>query len=75
MAMEFLRVTFPETRDVLAGGDPVGVTNQTLMIPADSYEISLSGSGFAPASRTVVVSGTTPDRPLVVAFTPVVPVV
>jgi len=69
MSVEFLLVTYSQDRDVLADGDRVGITNHTLLIPADEYEITLSGAGYAPTSQTVVVAGTSIMRPKVVAFT------
>ena len=69
MSVEYLLVTFPADRDVLADGDRVGVTNHTILIPADEYVITLSGDGYVPQSQKVVVSGTSIMRPKVVAFT------
>jgi hypothetical protein len=69
MSVEYLLVTFPEDRDVLADGDRVGVTNHTILISSNEYVISLSGTDYAPASQDVVVAGTSIMRPLVVAFT------
>lgn len=68
MSVEFLLVTFPEDRDVLADGDRVGVTNHTILITSNEYVISLGGTGYAPTSKDVVVAGTSIMRPLVVAF-------
>jgi hypothetical protein len=70
MSVEYLLVTFPEDRDVLADGDRVGVTNHTILISANEYVISLSGAEYAPTSQDVVVAGTSIMRPMVVAFTP-----
>jgi transposase len=70
MSVEYLLVTFPEDRDVLADGDRVGVTNHTILISANEYVISLNGAGYAPTSQDVVVAGTSIMRPMVVAFTP-----
>jgi hypothetical protein len=69
MSIEFLLVTFSEKRVVLADGDPVGVTNHTLMMPADEYEVSLEGAGYAPSRQDVVLAGTSIMRPKVIAFT------
>ncbi len=69
MSVEFLLVVYKEDRDVLADGDRVGVTNHTIMLPADEYIITLSGDGYAPASQDVVVAGTSIMRPRVVTFT------
>jgi hypothetical protein len=69
MSMEFLLVTFKESRTVLADGDPVGVTNHVLLIPANEYDITLSGDNYAPPSQTATVMGTSIMRPAVVVFT------
>lgn len=71
MSVEYLLVSFPEDRDVLADGDRVGVTNHTILITANEYTITLGGDGYAPTSQDVVVAGTSIMRPLVVAFTAV----
>lgn len=68
MAIEFLLVTFPEQREVLADDAGVGVTNHILMLPGDEYEITLDGNSCAPASRVVALAGTSMVRPMVLAF-------
>ena len=65
MAIEFLLVTFPEQREVLADGAGVGVTNHILMLPGD---ITIDGNGCAPASRVIALAGTSMVRRTVVAF-------
>ena len=57
-------------RRVLANGDDVGPTDATLLLPTNYYEISLSGGGYMPAKWTGLVSGTMPDDPLEITFTP-----
>ena len=68
MSIEFLLVTFPEDRQVKADGNNVGVTNHTLMLPADEYSISLSGDGYKPVSQDVVLAGTSVMKPKVIVF-------
>ena len=68
MAIEFLLVTFPEERAVLADGARVGFTNHTLMLPTGEYEITLEGDGCRPKSRDVALTGTSLVKPLVIAF-------
>jgi ABC-type amino acid transport substrate-binding protein len=68
MSVEYLLVSFPEDRDVLADGDRVGVTNHTILITANEYTITLSGDDYVPTSQDVVVAGTSIMRPLVVVF-------
>jgi hypothetical protein len=69
MSVEYLLVTFNDDRDVLADGNRVGVTNHTILIPADEYDITLSGTGYTPATQSVVLAGTSVMRPKVVHFT------
>ncbi len=69
VSIEYLLVTYAQDRDVLADGDRVGVTNHTLMLPADEYLITLSGDGYAPPNASVVLAGTSVMRPKVVVFT------
>src|SRR5271166_1898376 len=69
MSVEYLLVSFPEDRDVLADGDRVGVTNHTILITANEYTITLGGDGYAPTSQDVVVAGTSIMRPKVITFT------
>lgn len=71
MAIEFLLVTFPEERAVLADDKRVGFTNHTLMLPTGEYVITLEGSGYRPASRDIALTGTSIPKPMVIAFTPV----
>ena len=70
MAIQFLLVTFPEQRAVLADGTGVGFTNHTLMLPGDEYEITLDGGGTVPASQDIALGGTSMVKPLVIAFAP-----
>jgi hypothetical protein len=69
MSSEYILVTFPELRDVLTDGNVVGKTNRTLLLPADEYIVSLSGTGYSPAEQDVVLAGTSTQNPKVVAFT------
>lgn len=69
MSVEFLLVVFKEDRGVLADDQKVGVTNHTLMLPANEYEITLEGDGYAPPSQDVVLAGTSIMRPKVITFT------
>lgn len=70
MAIEFLLVTFPEQRSVLADGAGVGFTNHILMLPGDEYEITIDGSGYVPASQVIALAGTSMVKPLVIGFAP-----
>lgn len=68
MAIEFLLVTFPEKRAVLADGEPVGFTNHTVMLQTGEYEITLEGGGCRPSSRDVALTGTSIPKPMVIDF-------
>jgi hypothetical protein len=70
MSLEYLLVVFPGKRAVLADDDPVGVTNHTLMLPADEYTIKLDGAPTSPPSQDVILAGTSVVRPKVVTFAP-----
>src|SRR4029453_17370902 len=70
MAIEYLLVTYPEERAVLADGHRVGFTNHTFMLPTDEYLITLEGSGYAPPKQDVPLSGTSLVKPMVISFSP-----
>src|SRR5947209_933387 len=70
MAIEYLLVTYPEQRAVLADGNRVGFTNHTFMLPTDEYLITLEGGGYAPLSQDVPLSGTSLVKPMVISFSP-----
>jgi hypothetical protein len=74
MAIEYLLVTYPERRAVLADGNGVGFTNDPLMLPTDEYLITLDGSGYQPPSQDIALAGTSLVKPMVIAFTPATPV-
>jgi hypothetical protein len=71
--VEYLRVTFnrhePTPRDVIANGAVIGPVNMLLVVPANFYEIKLSGAAHTPPLWSGDVSGTLPTQPLVIAFT------
>jgi hypothetical protein len=69
MAIEYLLVTFPEQRAVLADGNGVGFTNHTLMLPTDEYLITLEGTGYQPRDQDIALSGTSLVKPMVISFT------
>ena len=73
MAIQFLLVTFADSRPVLADGAGVGFTNHILMLPGDEYEITLGGSGYAPASQNIALAGSSMIKPMVIGFSPLPP--
>jgi hypothetical protein len=70
MAIQYLLVTYPDQRGVLADGAGVGVTNHMLMLPSDEYTITLDGDGYQPPSQDVVLAGTSVVNPMVISFMP-----
>ncbi|HYS94454.1 MAG TPA: PEGA domain-containing protein [Candidatus Acidoferrales bacterium] len=70
MAIEYLLVTYPEQRAVLADGNRVGFTNHTFMLPTDEYLITLEGGGYTPPSQDVPLAGTSLVKPMVISFSP-----
>ena len=70
MAIQYLLVTYPDQRAVLADGAGVGFTNHTLMLPSDEYIITLDGGGYQPPSQDVVLTGTSVVKPMVISFVP-----
>jgi hypothetical protein len=69
MSIEYLLVTYPDDRAVLADGVQIGLTNHVLLLPADEYAITLAGDGYAPASQDIVLAATSEAKPMVVPFT------
>ncbi len=68
--LQFLIVKFDETpdRNVLADGQPVGITNHMLLLSAGVYKITLSGRGYSPAEQIVTLANTSAHRPAIVVF-------
>lgn len=71
--MEFLLVVYGtehETeRDVLIDGVPAGITNHLITLAPGTYTVSLDGdSNFKPTEQDVLVLGSSPLKPLKVAF-------
>ena len=68
--MEYIHVSFDpyDIRNVIANGSTIGQTETDLSLPSNYYEITLSGSGYAPPMWGGLVSGTLPERPLRIAF-------
>ena len=73
MAIQYLLVTYPEQRAVMADGNGVGFTNHTFMLPADEYLITLDGGGYEPPSQDIALSGTSLVKPMIISFTPTAP--
>lgn len=70
MPDQYIHVSFPESRTVLSGGNPVGLTNQDLAINAGTHTFTLSGpQDYSPAAQQLVVAGTSVVTPLFIVFT------
>jgi hypothetical protein len=69
--MEYIFVHFDENdvRDVIANGDVLGRSENTLMLAAGYYEITLSGVGFQPRKWEGAIAATDPAAPLGLLFT------
>jgi len=66
---EYVRVRFPEQRDVFVDGDKMGRTNRKFRIGRGTYVFDLGDpQDYAPLSRTRTIKNTTEDEPLEVPF-------
>jgi hypothetical protein len=67
--MEFLLVVYDIERDVLIDGVPAGITNHLITLAPGTYTVSLDGeSDFEPAEQEILVTGSSPLRPMKVQF-------
>ncbi len=67
--MEFLLVVYGTERDVLIDGVPAGITNHLITLAPGAYTVSLDGNlDFKPVEQEILVTGTSPLKPLKVAF-------
>lgn len=76
MSTQYLKVIFPEQRDVFLDQASVGFTNDRLKADSGDYDVTLGGSGFVPEKTPIVLVGTSPTRPMIVEFSraPISPV-
>ena len=69
--MEFVRVTFDKSRDVIIDGNKAGRTNTVLRVEKGTHRIDLGPpENYAPSFRRPTVTGTNQFKPLVVTFDP-----
>ena len=67
--MDFVIVTFPTDRLVYIDDDKDGSTNEVLRVDAGTHQFDLGPvANYRPASRTVMVKGTTELEPLEIVF-------
>ena len=70
--MEFVKVTFPESRGVQMDGAPEGNTGDVLSVQRGHHIFDLGEPvDYTPPSRTEVVAGTSQDHPMIIPFAPV----
>jgi len=72
MQMQWVIVTFPDTRDVYIDGVQSGQTNEILAVGDGTHRFDLGQPlDYVPPAIQVYVSGTTYDSPLEVPFSKV----
>ena len=70
MPDQYINVSFPESRNVLSGGNLVGPTNEDLTINAGTHTFTLDGpQDYSPPEQQLIVTGTSVVTPLAVVFT------
>jgi len=66
---EFLKVSFPEPRDVLINGEINGITNKVLELDRGGYEVSLAPPpDFTPEQQSVDLHDTSILTPKEIEF-------
>jgi hypothetical protein len=68
MALEYLLVTFPDKKSVQADDNDVGFTNHTILLPADTYTITVDNGKCVPGNREITLIGTSSAKPMEIAF-------
>lgn len=69
--MEYIRVEYPEKRDVYINDIIVGATNEVFMIDSGHYSIHLgSPHDYKPDIFSIVAEDTAPLAPLLIRFNP-----
>lgn len=69
--MEYIVVTYPESRTVYVDGEENGSTGDTLRVEEGTHTINLGDPrDYAPKWRRPVVTDTTPRQPMVIEFEP-----
>jgi hypothetical protein len=67
---QYLYVGCNVTRVVIVDGRSVGRTDEVLALPAGDHVVSLLAppANFRPKERRITLTGTSPDKPLMVRF-------
>lgn len=69
---QWLKVTFPEVRDVLVDGTVCGKTNRVMMVQLGSHTVTLGGDqNYTSPPMPVKVFNSTKKKPVVLVFKPV----
>jgi hypothetical protein len=69
MGRQYLKVVFPDERQVFIGGRVAGETNRRLVVEEGTHYIRLAPPrNYSPRYRRPTVTGTTPRRPMEVVF-------
>lgn len=69
--MEFVRVQYPDSRDVFIDGQKNGTTNQIIIVESGDYTFDLGPEkDYKPKKAIRRVSGTTSMRPEEIVFEP-----
>jgi len=69
--VEYVIVRYPILRDVIIDGRRAGRTNEPLRTPTGRHTFHLGDPvDYRPAQRTVDVTGTAAEDPMIITFTP-----
>ena len=67
--MEYVKVIFPEKREVIIDGEDGGATGDVLLVEKGTHTFELSDpQNYTPASQDAVVHNTTFVQPMEVIF-------
>ncbi len=67
--MEYLRVIFPDQRNVVVDGVELGQTNDVLELEGGHHEVTLNGEkNFSPVTKNILLRDTIELSPFIVNF-------
>lgn len=70
MAIEWIKVAYPFTRDVFIDGELSGTTNVPLAVPGTQRVDLGKPVDYTPRRRTVTVANTSETNPATITFSP-----
>jgi len=71
MEDQYVRVTFPTRRKVWVDERPTGFTNRVFQLETGTHVFHLGEPpDYTPEQQEVLVTGTIPGEPMVIAFQP-----